>query len=150
VACAAALEIFRTVDTLDLPARSVQIGRIFESVTRDWPRRFPLIGDIRGVGAMRAIELVRNRATKEPADIEAREVLAGCHHRGLVIISAGTFGNVIRLLVPLIATDAQIEEGLHVLAAALSEVPGTPLSPRVQQRTSQNPTGLAPCFETNG
>ena len=71
---------------------------------------------------MRAIELVRDRATKEPADAETREVLAACHRRGLVIISAGTYGNVIRMLVPLVATDEQIREGLDVLDQALTEV----------------------------
>jgi len=122
VACAAALEILKGVDSLHLPERSARIGHLFESITRDWPDRFPLIGQIRGVGAMRAIELVRDRATKEPADAETREVLAACHRRGLVIISAGTYGNVIRMLVPLVATDEQIREGLDVLDQALTEV----------------------------
>ena len=73
-------------------------------------------------GAMRAIELVKDRATKEPAEAATRKVLAACHRRGLLIISAGTFGNVIRMLVPLVATDAQIEEGLLVLEQALAEI----------------------------
>lgn len=122
VACAAALEVFQAVDRLDLPSRSEHIGKLFESVTRDWPTRFPLVGDIRGLGAMRAIELVRDPETKEPATEETKAVLAACHQRGLLIISAGTFGNVVRILVPLIATDAQIEEGLRILETALSEV----------------------------
>jgi len=122
VACAAALEMLEAVDTLDLPACSKRIGQLFESITRDWPRRFPLIGNIRGLGAMRALELVKDRTTKEPAVEETRAVLAACHRRGLLIISAGTFGNVIRILVPLVATDAQIEEGLHVLEQSLAEL----------------------------
>jgi 4-aminobutyrate aminotransferase/(S)-3-amino-2-methylpropionate transaminase len=122
VACAAALEIFKAVDTLHLSDRSRHIGDLFESITHDWPGRFPLIGDVRGLGAMRAFELVKDRYTKEPAGEETRAVLAACHRRGLVIISAGTFGNVIRMLVPLVATDGQIEEGLHVLEQALTEV----------------------------
>ena len=121
VACAAALEIFKAVDSLGLAERSEHIGRIFESRTKGWPGRFALVGDIRGVGAMRAIELVKDRATKEPADVATQKVLAACHRRGLLIISAGTFGNVIRMLVPLIATDAQIEEGLLILEQALTE-----------------------------
>jgi len=71
---------------------------------------------------MRAIELVRDHVTKEPADLETRRILASCHRRGLLMISAGTFGNVIRLLVPLIATDEQVKEGLEVLYEALSEL----------------------------
>jgi 4-aminobutyrate aminotransferase/(S)-3-amino-2-methylpropionate transaminase len=73
---------------------------------------------------MRAIELVKDRVTKEPAEAATRKVLAACHRRGLLIISAGTFGNVIRMLVPLVATDAQVEEGLVVLEQALAEVQG--------------------------
>jgi len=126
VACAAALEVFKAVDSLDLSKRSERIGRLFESITRPWSRQFPLIGDIRGLGAMRAIELVKDRTTKEPAAEETRRVLAGCHRRGLVIISAGTFSNVIRILVPLVVTDAQIEEGLHVLEQSLAEVHAQP------------------------
>jgi 4-aminobutyrate aminotransferase / (S)-3-amino-2-methylpropionate transaminase / 5-aminovalerate transaminase len=122
VACAAALEILRAVDTLHLSDRSRHIGDLFELRTRDWPGRFSLIGEIRGLGAMRAVELVKDRHTKEPAPEETRAVLAACHRRGLIIISAGTFGNVIRMLVPLIATDEQITEGLHVLEEALAEV----------------------------
>jgi 4-aminobutyrate aminotransferase/(S)-3-amino-2-methylpropionate transaminase len=121
VACAAALEVLAGLDSGRVSERSEQIGRLFESITRNWPDHFPLIGDIRGVGAMRALELVRDRATKEPADAETRRVLAACHRRGLLMISAGTFGNVIRLLVPLIATDPQIKEGLEVLKQALAE-----------------------------
>lgn len=124
VACAAALEIFRSVDSLDLANRSEHIGELFAAKTRNWPHRFPLIGDIRGLGAMRAIELVKDRISKEPAPDETRAVLNACHRLGLIIISAGTFGNVIRMLVPLIATDAQIGEGLSVLEEALAEVHG--------------------------
>jgi 4-aminobutyrate aminotransferase/(S)-3-amino-2-methylpropionate transaminase len=71
---------------------------------------------------MRAIELVKDRATKEPAPEETKSVLAACHKRGLLIISAGTFDNVIRVLVPLIATDSQVEEGLRILEDALASV----------------------------
>ena len=124
VACRAALEVLKMVDSLHLSERSERIGRLFESITSPWPDRFSLIGDIRGVGAMRAIELVRDRVTKEPAEAETRKVLAACHRRGLLMISAGTFGNVIRLLVPLTATDNQIAEGLEVLEQSLAEVHG--------------------------
>jgi len=129
VACAAALEILRAADTLQLADRARHIGELFERGTRDWLERFPLIGEIRGVGAMRAIELVKDRDTREPAAEETKAVLAACHRRGLIIISAGTFGNVIRMLVPLIAADAQIAEGLTVLEEALAEVEAERLSP---------------------
>lgn len=121
IACAAALEILKEVDS-GLNERARWIGHIFESTTNGWGQRFPLIGDIRGLGAMRAIELVRNRDTKEPAEKETRQVLAECHRRGLVIISAGAFANVIRLLVPLTAPEDQLREGLRILEDALDEV----------------------------
>ena len=69
-----------------------------------------------------AAGLVKDWHTKEPAAEATRAVLAACHRRGLIIISAGTFGNVIRMLVPPVATDEQIAEGLRVLEEALGEV----------------------------
>jgi len=122
VSCAAALAAWQTLDDLDLPHRAEHLGEIFERRTRHWKERFAMVGDIRGVGAMRAIELVRDRATREPAADAARQAIAACHRHGLVILTAGTFGNVIRILVPLVATDAQMEEGLGVLEEALTEI----------------------------
>jgi 4-aminobutyrate aminotransferase / (S)-3-amino-2-methylpropionate transaminase / 5-aminovalerate transaminase len=120
VSCAAALQTLEAIDRLGLPAKSERIGRQFESAAKDWKRRFPLIGDVRGVGAMRALEIVKNQATKEPAPEETNAILAECHRRGLMIISAGTFGNVIRLLAPLVATEQQIDEGLNILEQAIA------------------------------
>lgn len=122
LSCAAALAAWRTLEELNLSDRAEQLGRIFERVTDTWKERFPLIGDIRGVGAMRAIELVRDRATRKPAKQETQQVLADCHRRGLIILSAGTYGNVIRILIPLVATDSMMEEGLSVLETALALV----------------------------
>lgn len=124
VACAAALAVFDLIDKREISKHAERIGAQFSAITADWPERFPLIGDIRRAGAMCAIELVRGRATGAPADAETRRVIEACHRRGLLIISAGTYGNVVRILVPLVATEAQIEEGLAVLAEALAEVQG--------------------------
>jgi 4-aminobutyrate aminotransferase/(S)-3-amino-2-methylpropionate transaminase len=122
LACAAGIEILQRMERLQLSKRAEEIGSLFESVTESWYGRFPLIGEIRGVGAMRAIELVRDRESKEPAAEEAKKVLAACHRRGLLILSAGTFGNVIRFLAPLVATDMQIEEGMSILEDCLGAV----------------------------
>ncbi len=121
LACAAGLATLRTIDRLHLSERANELGEIFAAATSDWTYHFPLIGDIRGVGAMRAIELVTDRLTKKPAADEAKQVLAACHQRGLLILSAGTYGNVIRILVPLIISDDQFQEGLAVLAKSLEE-----------------------------
>ncbi len=122
LACEAALAVLATFDSEKLSEQARQIGEVFERTTRDWPDRFPLIGEIRGLGAMRALELVRDRCTREPGKEETEAVIRHCSERGLIILPAGTYGNVIRLLVPLVATDEQIEEGLGVLEAALTAV----------------------------
>jgi 4-aminobutyrate aminotransferase / (S)-3-amino-2-methylpropionate transaminase / 5-aminovalerate transaminase len=122
VACGAALELFRAADELHVSERAERIGQLFESASKDWKQRFPLIGDIRGVGAMRAIELVRDRSSKEPAAGETKNLIHACQQRGLVILSAGTFGNVVRLLVPLTATDSQMKEGLGILEDCLADL----------------------------
>ena len=71
---------------------------------------------------MCAIELVRSRDKKEPAKEETEQILRYCHSHGLILISAGSYGNVLRLLVPLIITDEQLAEGLDVLEAAIASV----------------------------
>jgi 4-aminobutyrate aminotransferase/(S)-3-amino-2-methylpropionate transaminase len=128
VACEAALAVLETFDRDDLTGRARQIGEVVQEATRSWRDRFPLVGDVRGRGAMRAFELVRDRRTKVPAREETEAVLRSCHRRGLVLMGAGTYGNVIRLLLPLVATDEQIREGLRVMEDALGEVSATPPS----------------------
>jgi 4-aminobutyrate aminotransferase/(S)-3-amino-2-methylpropionate transaminase len=122
IACAAALAVLATYDQQDLSAHSQRIGTIFEEVTRGWPDRYSLVGDIRGIGAMRAIEFVTDRQTRTPAKQQTDAMARACYERGLVVLTAGTLGNVIRLLVPLVATDEQIREGLSVLETAIASV----------------------------
>jgi len=78
---------------------------------------------------MRGLELVRDGESKEPAKEETQAVIRGCHERGLIILPCGTYGNVIRVLVPLVASDDQIEEGLAVLEASLSAVTASVTTP---------------------
>lgn len=122
LACAAALAAIETLEAENLPARAEKLGRRFESRAREWQQRWPLIGDVRGLGAMRALELVRSRDKREPAKEETEEVLRHCRERGVILLSAGSYGNVLRLLVPLVITDEQFDEGLEVLEASLSAV----------------------------
>jgi 4-aminobutyrate aminotransferase / (S)-3-amino-2-methylpropionate transaminase / 5-aminovalerate transaminase len=122
LACAAALAAIETLERENLPARAESLGQHFELRVRDWKQRWPLIGDARGLGAMRALELVRSRATREPAKEETEDVLRHCRERGLIVLSAGSYGNVLRLLVPLVITDEQFDEGLDVLEASLAAV----------------------------
>ena len=122
LACAAALASIETLEKENLAERAVKIGQIFEERSKSWAKRWPLIGEVRGLGAMRAIELVRSRDKKEPAKEETEKILRYCHSHGLILISAGSYGNVLRLLVPLIITDEQLAEGLNVLEAAIASV----------------------------
>jgi 4-aminobutyrate aminotransferase/(S)-3-amino-2-methylpropionate transaminase len=74
------------------------------------------------MGAMRAIELVRSRETLQPADKETQQIVKYCYEHGVITISAGTYGNVIRLLMPLVISDQQFDEAMDVLEAALQSV----------------------------
>ena len=87
-----------------------------------WRERFPRVGDVRGIGAMWALELVKDRATRAPARDETSALAKRCYERGLVTITAGTYGNVIRTLMPLVTTDDELAEGLDVMEAALASV----------------------------
>ncbi len=127
LACAAALAAIETIERENLPARAESLGQHFDSRARDWKQRWPLVGDVRGLGAMRALELVRSRKTREPAKEETEEVLRHCRERGLIVLSAGSYGNVLRLLVPLVVTDAQFDEGLDILEASLAAVAESPV-----------------------
>ncbi len=82
-----------------------------------------MVGTIHGMGAMRAIELVRSKETSlQPADKETQQIVKYCYEHGVITISAGTYGNVIRLLMPLVISNEQFDEAMDVLEAALHSV----------------------------
>jgi len=120
--CEAALAVLDLIEKENLSARANHLGDIFRKRATEWQRRWELIGEARGLGAMQALELVRSRATREPADAETKEIAQFCYEHGLVTITAGSYGNVIRLLMPIVITDAQMGEALDVLEAALAGV----------------------------
>lgn len=122
LACEAALAVLETFEAEDLASRANQLGERFAARAQQWQERWPLIGEVRGVGAMRALELVRSRDSREPAEDETKQVVRFCYEHGLAVLSAGTYGNVVRLLAPLVITDEQFEEGLQVLESALAQV----------------------------
>lgn len=122
LACAAALAVLDVFEQEKLDGRADTLGERFAARARAWQQRWPLVGDIRGLGAMQAIELIRSPESREPAEEAAREVVRYCYEHGLLLLSAGSYGNVIRLLAPLAITDAQFDEGLGVLEAALQAV----------------------------
>ena len=120
VACAAALAVMDVMKDEKLPERAARIGSIVEERMRTWAQDHEVIGEVRGLGAMVGMELVRDRRTKEPADAETAKVLAGARERGLIILRCGVHHNVVRTLMPLNIPDDQLEEGLDILGASLS------------------------------
>ncbi len=122
LSCAAALAALEIIEKDGLLARSTQLGQKFEARGKRWTKDFQIIGEVRGLGGMCAIELVKNPATREPAADETKKIAQYCYEHGLITITAGTYGNVMRILAPLVVTDAQFEEGLDVLEAALAHV----------------------------
>jgi 4-aminobutyrate aminotransferase / (S)-3-amino-2-methylpropionate transaminase / 5-aminovalerate transaminase len=122
LACAAAIAAIETIEQEKLAERATKIGSVFEGRASEWKKRWPLIGEVRGLGAMRAIELVRSAEKKEPAKDETEQIVRYCYSHGLIIISAGSYGNVLRLLVPLVITDEQLNEGLDILQSAIASV----------------------------
>lgn len=124
VAQAAALAVLDVFEEEDLLARAASIGDVMRARMLAWQDRFAAIGDVRGVGAMLAIELVRERATREPAPELAIAICEHAMSAGLLLLRAGIYGNCIRVLVPLVIEDAELEEALdvweHSLEAALA------------------------------
>src|ERR1700733_10676334 len=119
VACAAALGAIETMAAEDLPGRARRIGEIMLPRLHKLAEAYPVIGDVRGRGAMIAIELVRP-GTLEPDAITAGQVARACHAAGLVVLTCGTFGNVLRFLPPLVIGEQLLEEGLSILEDAFA------------------------------
>src|SRR5437879_3585157 len=119
LSCAAALAVLDLFEKENLLSRANELGNRFQKRAREWQERWPMIGDVRGLGGMRAIELVQSTEKREPAAEEIKQIVQYCYEHGLIVLSAGSYSNVIRVLVPLVATDAQMDEGLDVLEAAL-------------------------------
>ena len=123
VAAAAALAVLATIERRDLLSRSRALGDTIMTRFRSFAERFEIVGDVRGRGAMCAIELVADRATKEPLPADAMGAIARrCLEQGVIVLTAGTYGNVVRLLPPLTIDDALLEDGLEVLEGSLAAV----------------------------
>lgn len=119
VAIAAAIAVLDVIDDEDLIERATTIGETIEARASAWQQSWPQIGDVRGVGAMRAIELVKDPLTREPAPELASRVVEAATARGLLLLKAGPYGNCIRVLVPLVISDAELDEALDVWEDAL-------------------------------
>lgn len=120
LACEAALAVLEEIEDGKLVERAGRIGEIMLPRLRALAARHPAIGDVRGRGAMTAIELVRE-GTKEPDPELTAKVARRCHERGLLVLTTGTYGNVLRFLPPLVIPEDLLAEGLDVLDEAFSE-----------------------------
>ena len=120
VACAAGLAVMDIMRDEKLTERAARIGSVVEERMRTWAAENELVGDVRGLGAMMGMELVRDRKTKEPADTQTAKIVAAARDRGLIALRCGVHHNVIRTLMPLTIPDDQLEEGLDILGAALN------------------------------
>jgi 4-aminobutyrate aminotransferase / (S)-3-amino-2-methylpropionate transaminase / 5-aminovalerate transaminase len=122
LSCAAALAVLDLFERENLLQRANEIGERFQRRAREWQRRWPIIGDLRGLGGMQAIELVESKETKKPASEETKKITQYCYERGLITITAGSYSNVIRVLVPFVITNEQMDEALDVLESAIAAV----------------------------
>lgn len=120
LACAAALKVIDIMERDHLADRSLEIGSRVMARYRELMEQYDCIGDVRGLGGMVGIEFVTDRASKTPDAALTSAVIQACAARGLLVENAGTYGNVIRLLAPLVMTDAQLEAGLNIFADALA------------------------------
>ncbi len=124
VAQAAALAVLDVIDDEGLVERAVVLGDAMRSRMLDWQERWDAIGDVRGLGAMLAVEFVRDRATKEPDAATASAIVEAAAERGLLLLKSGIYSNCIRVLCPLVLTDAELDEALSVWEDALESVLG--------------------------
>jgi 4-aminobutyrate aminotransferase/(S)-3-amino-2-methylpropionate transaminase len=122
VAQAAALAVLDVFEDENLVARAAVLGETIRERMEAWRDRFDAVGDVRGVGAMLAIELVRDHETKEPDADSATAVVEAAAQRGVLLLKSGIYGNCIRVLTPLVITDAELDEALAVWEQALESV----------------------------
>ena len=121
IACAAALGAMETMEEENLVARAKHIGEILGSSLRELAKKYPVIGEVRGRGAMQAIELVEP-GTKNPNTAAMNAVVKYCQSQGVLVLTAGTYSNVVRFLPPLVITDALLKDALSVLDDAFASL----------------------------
>ena len=120
VCCRAALAVLAIFEEEDLLKKAQLLGEKVRKRFDTWQQQFELIGEVRGLGPMLALELVKDRETKEPAADKAKELVEFSHKKGLILLACGNFGNVIRTLMPLVIEDEQLERGLAIMEEGLA------------------------------
>jgi 4-aminobutyrate aminotransferase/(S)-3-amino-2-methylpropionate transaminase len=122
VACEAALAVLDLIEKDNLCDRADHLGEMFQKRARAWQSKWELIGEVRGMGAMQALELVKSKQTREPAPEETKKISQRCYENGLITITAGSYSNIIRLLMPIVITDDQMKEAMDVMESAIAAV----------------------------
>jgi 4-aminobutyrate aminotransferase/(S)-3-amino-2-methylpropionate transaminase len=120
VACRAGLAVLGIFEEENLLQKAEKLGQKLKKQFDTWQKDYQIIGDVRGLGPMLAMELVEDRETKEPASDKAKALVKFCYEKGLIILTCGTYSNVIRTLMPLIITDDELEKGLNIMEEGLT------------------------------
>jgi 4-aminobutyrate aminotransferase/(S)-3-amino-2-methylpropionate transaminase len=120
VACRAASEVIDIIEGEHLLDRAIALGKLIRSHWDAWKEKYQIIGDVRGIGAMQAIEFVKDRTTREPATQLNGEIIKECLHNGVFVAGSGIYGNCIRMLVSLEITDEQLEEAFGIMETAVA------------------------------
>jgi 4-aminobutyrate aminotransferase/(S)-3-amino-2-methylpropionate transaminase len=121
VASAAALAVLEIFEEEDMLGKAKTLGKKLNERFEAFRKKYAIVGEVRGLGAMLGLSLVKG-AGREPAADEAKKLAAFCLERGLIILICGTYSNVVRVLVPFVVTDEQLEKGLSILEQGLAEV----------------------------
>jgi 4-aminobutyrate aminotransferase/(S)-3-amino-2-methylpropionate transaminase len=122
VCCRAALAVLEIFETEPLLERARTLGKTIRDRFETWQGQYEMVGDVRGLGPMMAIELVSDREKKTPAPDVAKALVSYCVERGLVLLACGNFGNVIRTIMPLVITDDQLERGLSIMEEGIASL----------------------------
>jgi len=122
VTSVAARAVIEVIEEENLRENTYVVGGYFRKRLEELEDKYPLIGEVRGMGMMQAMELVKDRATKEPAAVETTQVLEGARRNGLLVGKGGLFGNVIRMAPPMNISKADVDEGIRLLDKTLGEI----------------------------
>lgn len=122
VACAAGIAVMDLIEEEGILEKSVKLGKMLIAELNEIKKSYPHIGEIRGLGAMVAFELVENGDANKPSADLAKKLTAKALEHGLVLLSCGVYGNVIRILVPITAEEAIVKEGLSIITKSLKEI----------------------------
>jgi 4-aminobutyrate aminotransferase/(S)-3-amino-2-methylpropionate transaminase len=137
LSCVAGLAAIQAIEENHLNDRAMILGIRFQTRARGWQRKLAIVGDVRGIGAMQAFEIVKPDGSRTPDGETTKRITRFCYENGVILVTAGTYGNIVRLLMPLVITDDQMDEALSVIESALV------LAPKVEPAMDTTPVAIA-------